>query len=134
MRFHYRDKQAPYSYASSLAQAMQARALRGHRPGTICGSAAARCLHSVQPLGAWELREGTPAERPAPCRQPLAQCALPKAMLDTAYVSTPVPQVYSESDILLGAYSVPLEYDPALIEQVGRRRHGAGDAWQWRDG
>ncbi|EFN55439.1 hypothetical protein CHLNCDRAFT_35384 [Chlorella variabilis] len=49
MRFNYRDKQPPYSYASSLSQAMQ---------------------------------------------------------------------VYSDADLLLGAYSVPLEYDPDLIRQV----------------
>ncbi len=29
-----------------------------------------------------------------------------------------VLQVYSEGDILLGAYSVPLEYDANLIQQV----------------
>jgi insulysin len=49
MRFHYRDKQSPYSYASSLAQAMQ---------------------------------------------------------------------IYGDSELLLGAYSVPLEYDEPLIKQV----------------
>ncbi|PSC73920.1 Zinc-peroxisomal [Micractinium conductrix] len=49
LRFHYRDKQAPYSYASSLAQAMQ---------------------------------------------------------------------VYGDADLLLGAYSVPQEFHPELIQQV----------------
>lgn len=92
MRFNYRDKQPPYSYASSLSQAMQVSTWLGR-------------LEAVR----WGILIQDGQKR-------FAARVLQQTEIWCPHL--PVLQVYSDADLLLGAYSVPLEYDPDLIRQV----------------